>query len=68
MNKEEDDSVPIVKLCDFGLSHIKDEKTGKIFMAKKSGSHSYIAPEVTNVSVFNTKTDSLTLIIGILSD
>lgn len=52
MNKEDDDKIPIVKVCDFGLAHIKDKTTGKIHMEKKAGSHSYIAPEVKNVKIF----------------
>ena len=52
-NKEDDDGVPIVKLCDFGLSHVKNKENGKIYMQRKSGSYSYIAPEVSNVSVYH---------------
>lgn len=49
MQKDEDESLPLVKICDFGIAHIKDPNTEDIFMELKSGSHSYIAPEVKNV-------------------
>jgi serine/threonine protein kinase len=38
---------PIVKLCDFGLSHvIKPEYNGKALMVEKCGTGGYIAPEI----------------------
>lgn len=48
---EEDDrqagEFPIVKLCDFGLSHvIKSEYNGKALMVEKCGTGGYIAPEI----------------------
>ncbi|CDW71382.1 calcium-dependent protein kinase 10-like [Stylonychia lemnae] len=46
-NEEEGDDIPIVKLCDFGLSHvIKPELNGKALMIEKCGTHGYIAPEI----------------------
>jgi serine/threonine protein kinase len=38
---------PIVKLCDFGLSHIiKPDLNGKAMMVERCGTGGYIAPEV----------------------
>jgi serine/threonine protein kinase len=38
---------PIVKICDFGLSHIiKPELDGKSLMAERCGTGGYIAPEI----------------------
>lgn len=38
---------PIVKLCDFGLSHMmKQELNGKALMVEKCGTGGYIAPEI----------------------
>jgi len=37
----------MVKLCDFGLSHIMSEKySGKALMVEKCGTSGYIAPEI----------------------
>lgn len=47
---QDEDKIPIVKVCDFGLSHIKDREANTFIMEQKSGTHSYIAPEVKNVS------------------
>lgn len=39
--------LPIVKLCDFGLSHVmKPEYGGKALMVEKCGTGGYIAPEI----------------------
>lgn len=39
--------LPIVKLCDFGLSHLmKPEYDGKALMVEKCGTGGYIAPEI----------------------
>lgn len=39
--------LPIVKLCDFGLSHIvSDEYGGKALMVERCGTGGYIAPEI----------------------
>ena len=46
---ESEDRIPIVKICDFGIAHIKDNKTDTFIMEKRSGTYSYIAPEVKNV-------------------
>lgn len=38
---------PILKLCDFGLSHvISSDLNGKAFMVEKCGTGGYIAPEI----------------------
>ena len=47
---DEEDCLPIVKVCDFGIAHRLNPSSGKLFMEYKSGSHSYIAPEVKNVT------------------
>jgi serine/threonine protein kinase len=39
--------LPIVKLCDFGLSHVMSaEYNGKALMVEKCGTGGYIAPEI----------------------
>lgn len=39
--------LPIVKLCDFGLSHLmSNEHNGKALMVEKCGTQGYIAPEI----------------------
>ena len=39
--------LPMIKLCDFGLSHIiKPEHNGKALMVEKCGTGGYIAPEI----------------------
>jgi serine/threonine protein kinase len=39
---------PIVKLCDFGLSHImSNEFNGKAMMVERCGTGGYIAPEIS---------------------
>ena len=40
--------LPIVKLCDFGLSHVMNSKygEGKALMVEKCGTGGYIAPEI----------------------
>jgi serine/threonine protein kinase len=44
---EEEEEYPVVKLCDFGLSHImKPELNGKAMMVEKCGTGGYIAPEI----------------------
>ena len=38
---------PIVKLCDFGLSHVRNPAySGKAMMVEKCGTGGYIAPEI----------------------
>jgi serine/threonine protein kinase len=37
---------PIVKLCDFGLSHLMTSDGGKATMTERCGTAGYIAPEV----------------------
>ena len=44
---DHEDEYPVVKLCDFGLSHImKQELNGKALMVEKCGTGGYIAPEI----------------------
>ena len=44
---EEQGELPIVKICDFGLSHVmKPEYHNKALMVEKCGTMGYIAPEV----------------------
>ena len=40
--------LPIVKLCDFGLSHVMNPEygEGKALMVEKCGTGGYIAPEI----------------------
>lgn len=48
-DEEEAGELPIVKLCDFGLSHlIKPEYNGKALMVSKCGTGGYIAPEIAS--------------------
>ncbi|TNV81765.1 hypothetical protein FGO68_gene10557 [Halteria grandinella] len=46
----EDDSqageLPVVKICDFGLSHLVSETNGKAHMSYRCGTNGYIAPEI----------------------
>lgn len=47
MDDSECGDLPIVKLCDFGLSHIMSaEYGGKALMVEKCGTSGYIAPEI----------------------
>ena len=47
-DEEEAGEYPIVKLCDFGLSHVMSEKYGhsKALMTERCGTGGYIAPEI----------------------
>lgn len=39
--------LPMVKLCDFGLSHVANEEYhGKALMVERCGTGGYIAPEI----------------------
>ena len=45
--------LPIVKLCDFGLSHVmKPELNGKALMVEKCGTGGYIAPEIGSKNTY----------------
>lgn len=52
LNRPPEDEVeagelPIVKLCDFGLSHVMNPQyDGKALMVEKCGTGGYIAPEI----------------------
>lgn len=52
-HKPEDDEaepgeIPMVKICDFGLSHVMDPQYGdrKAMMVERCGTGGYIAPEI----------------------
>jgi serine/threonine protein kinase len=57
INRSEGEKIPVVKLCDFGLSRILDQKTGKFLMTIPVGSASYMAPEIKSNSYVNEKID-----------
>lgn len=44
-SSERDDEYSMIKLCDFGLTHILDRKVGKAFMGIRCGTQGYMAPE-----------------------
>lgn len=47
--EKEAGELPIVKLCDFGLSHLMSaEYNGKALMVERCGTGGYIAPEVNS--------------------
>ena len=47
--EKESGELPIVKLCDFGLSHLTSaEYNGKSLMVERCGTGGYIAPEVNS--------------------
>jgi len=56
---EDETEYPIVKLCDFGLSHVlKPELGGKALMVEKCGTGGYIAPEIASKnSLIGTEID-----------
>ena len=46
-DEKEAGEFPIIKLCDFGLSHImKEDHNGKALMVERCGTGGYIAPEI----------------------
>lgn len=48
-HQEEDDEFPIIKICDFGLSHVIDPQLGNKAVKKNTiGTWGYIAPECAN--------------------
>jgi serine/threonine protein kinase len=55
--QEDEERIPLLKICDFGISRLMDPNNGKIFMEVKSGSPSYIAPEVQSESYIDEKID-----------
>jgi len=57
INRTEGEKIPIVKLCDFGLSRVLDPKTGKFLMTIPVGSVSYMAPEIKSNSYVDEKID-----------
>jgi serine/threonine protein kinase len=59
VSKTEDDdgAIPIVKLCDFGLSRILSKDTGKFYMEFQVGSIPYMAPEIQPKSNVDEKID-----------
>lgn len=44
-------SHPIVKISDFGLSHFIPNGSSKSYLKYKCGTHAYTAPEVVDVSI-----------------
>jgi len=46
VHKYEEESLPIVKLCDFGLTRFIDKDCNKFVMETPVGSKSYMAPEI----------------------
>jgi serine/threonine protein kinase len=59
LHKENDDSEPIVKIFDFGLSQLGDpEIDGKAHISGKIGTFGYMAPEIKGVRhIFTTLTN-----------
>jgi len=53
----ENDGIPIVKVCDFGISHLLNPENGKFYMEVKSGTHSYLAPEIKQGAYLDEKID-----------
>lgn len=52
---KEDGEAPIVKVCDFGLSHIMEPKyNGKALMVERAGTKGYLAPEIKDVRILKT--------------
>ena len=53
--EEKSGELPIVKICDFGLSHVmKQEFNGKALMVEKCGTGGYIAPEIGSKNSYVT--------------
>jgi len=59
------EKVPIVKLCDFGLSRAVDPKTKKFLMTVPVGSVSYMAPEIKTNAYVDEKIDMWALGIAL---
>jgi len=57
VHKFDGEKVPIIKVCDFGLSSVLDKKTGKFLMTIPMGSVSYMAPEITSNCYLDEKID-----------
>ena len=53
---DEGSILPTLKICDFGLAHVLDEK-GKVFIKEKLGTMHYIAPEVKKNTEITQKVD-----------
>jgi len=56
-NEDQEQPMPTVKLCDFGLSRKLDKDTGKFFMEFPVGSLSYMAPEIKAKAYVDEKID-----------
>mmetsp|Transcript_10320 Transcript_10320/g.8874 ORF Transcript_10320/g.8874 Transcript_10320/m.8874 type:complete len:134 (+) Transcript_10320:435-836(+) len=56
IHKFDDDNLPIVKLCDFGLSRFLDH-SGRFYAEKSCGTVGYIAPEIKAKTYVNEKID-----------
>lgn len=55
---EDDDKIPIIKFCDFGLAHQADSKyNGKAPKKNTVGTWGYIAPEVKNSKFIGKEAD-----------
>jgi len=48
---------PSLKLCDFGLSKRVDPTTQQVYIEKRMGTRSYMAPEIKDSSRISTKVD-----------
>jgi len=57
LHRFQGEKVPIVKLCDFGLSRFLDPKTKKFLMTVPVGSVSYMAPEIKSNTYVDEKID-----------
>jgi len=63
VNQSEDDSIPIVKLCDFGLSRAME--SGKSYMEFPVGTKNYMAPEIKMKTYVDEKIDLWSLGIAL---
>jgi len=57
MQKNEEESIPIVKLSDFGLSRPLSKETGKFYMEFPVGTKNYMAPEIKSKAQVDEKID-----------
>lgn len=54
-NSEDEDEYPVAKLCDFGLCHVINPKTGKTKVDYVCGTKGYLAPELLEVTINSLK-------------
>jgi serine/threonine protein kinase len=54
---DKEEGTHIMKLCDFGLSRVIDQSSGKVYMETPVGSKHYMAPEIKSRSYVDAKVD-----------